>query len=117
MSQSMSQHLSLGLRQEQRLTPQTIQSMNILQLPLMALEAKIREEMERNPALEDEQEHVETPEAVDSEPETPTPSETEAQAEAEGFSRLDRFSREYDLDDSDQSFGRARQLSGERDAK
>src|SRR3990172_9388639 len=53
MSQYMSPHLSLGLRQEQRLTPQLIQSMNILQLPLMALEAKVREEMERNPALEE----------------------------------------------------------------
>jgi len=49
----MSQQLSLGLRQEQRLTPQLIQSMNILQLPLLALEAKVREEMERNPALEE----------------------------------------------------------------
>ena len=55
MSQFMSQNLTLGLRQEQRLTPQLIQSMNILQLPLLALEAKIREEMERNPALEEEE--------------------------------------------------------------
>jgi DNA-directed RNA polymerase specialized sigma54-like protein len=39
MSHFMSQHLSLGMRQEQRLTPQLIQSMNILQLPLLALEA------------------------------------------------------------------------------
>jgi RNA polymerase sigma-54 factor len=118
MSQFMSQNLSLGLRQEQRLTPQLIQSMNILQLPLMALEAKIREEMERNPALEEE------------EPERPVEAEArgdgellpvgpagEAQAEAEGFSRLERLSREYDFDDSDQSFGRARADSGERDAK
>ncbi len=44
MSQFMSQSLTLGLRQEQRLTPQLIQSMNILQLPLLALEAKVREE-------------------------------------------------------------------------
>ena len=90
--------------------------MNILQLPLLALEAKIREEMERNPALEDELER----------PEMPAPSEAEGDRElgreegsqeAEAFSRLERLSREYDFDDSDQSFGRPRQPTGERDAK
>ncbi len=117
MSQSMSQHLSLGLRQEQRLTPQLIQSMNILQLPLLALEAKIREEMERNPALEDERDPREAEESQPQVDEPPPPADSEAQAEAEGFSRLDRFNREYDFDDSDRSFGRARQPTGERDAK
>ncbi len=42
----------MRLRQEMRLTPQLIQSMEILQLPAMALEERIREEMEKNPALE-----------------------------------------------------------------
>jgi RNA polymerase sigma-54 factor len=37
--------------------------------------------------------------------------------EAESFTRLDRLSREYDFDDSDQAFGRPRVDSGERDAK
>ena len=58
MSQSMSQHLSLGLRQVQRLTPQLIEAMNILQLPLMALAAQSREEMERHPAREGERERA-----------------------------------------------------------
>lgn len=48
----MSQMISQGLRQEQRLTPQLIQSMDILQLPLMALEQRINEELEQNPILE-----------------------------------------------------------------
>ncbi len=52
MSQSMSQVISQVLRQEQRLTPQLIQSMDILQLPLTALETRINEEMEQNPVLE-----------------------------------------------------------------
>ncbi len=52
MSQSMSQVFSQVMRQEQRLTPQLIQSMDILQLPLMALEQKINEELEQNPVLE-----------------------------------------------------------------
>jgi len=118
MSQFMSQNLTLGLRQEQRLTPQLIQSMNILQLPLLALEAKVCEEMERNPALEE------------LEAERPTESETsgkdrdelfrkdpESKHEAEGFSRLERMSREYDMDDGDRWYGRSRRNTGERDAK
>ena len=52
MSQSLSMVMVTGLRQEQRLTPQLIQSMDILQLPLAALEARINEELEKNPVLE-----------------------------------------------------------------
>jgi RNA polymerase sigma-54 factor len=115
----MSQQLSLGLRQEQRLTPQLIQSMNILQLPLMALEAKIREEMERNPALEEtELSGPPQPDATDKFEQgadiEPSPESREL---VEGFTLLDRFSREYGFDDSDQTFGRAKPATGERDAK
>ena len=50
----------------------------------------------------------------------PSSGDREAQAEslheAEGFTRLERLTREYDFDDSDRSFGR-RRASGERDAK
>ena len=52
MSQSLSLVISQVLRQEQRLTPQLIQSMDILQLPLLALEQRINEELEQNPVLE-----------------------------------------------------------------
>lgn len=118
MSQFMSQQLSLGLRQEQRLTPQLIQSMNILQLPLMALEAKVREEMERNPALEEGETDapVRTEEGDKFEAAEVEPS-PESRELVEGFTRLDQFSREYGIDDSDQMFGRPRTGDGERDAK
>jgi RNA polymerase sigma-54 factor len=45
---------STSMRQEMRqlLTPRMIQSMEILQLPLMALEERIEQEMENNPVLE-----------------------------------------------------------------
>src|SRR5689334_9820266 len=45
---------STSMRQEMRqlLTPRMIQSMEILQLPLMALEERIEQEMESNPVLE-----------------------------------------------------------------
>ena len=42
------------MRQEMRqlLTPRMIQSMEILQLPLMALEERIEQELQSNPVLE-----------------------------------------------------------------
>src|ERR1700722_7486692 len=45
---------SASMRQEMRqlLTPRMIQSMEILQLPLMALEERIEQELEANPVLE-----------------------------------------------------------------
>lgn len=93
--------------------------MNILQLPVMALESKIREELERNPALEEEEAArpaIEGPPAADIPPGADG-ERSEAAQEAEGFTRLERLSREYDFDDSDQSFGRPRADGGERDAK
>ena len=45
---------SAHLRQEKRqlLTPRMIQSMEILQLPLLALEERIEQELQNNPVLE-----------------------------------------------------------------
>ena len=44
----------MGVRMDQRqlLTPRMIQSMEILQLPLMALEERIEQELQNNPVLE-----------------------------------------------------------------
>lgn len=118
MSQYLSQSLSMGLRQEQRLTPQLIQSMNILQLPVMALEAKVREELERNPALEEIDRVHEAEDALAVRELREDGIKTAVgQEEADNFTRLERLSREYDFDDSDQSFGRPRTDGGERDAK
>ncbi len=44
-------------RQELKLSPQQIQLMKLLQLPLIELEQRIKEEMEINPALEDSREN------------------------------------------------------------
>lgn len=115
MSQYLSMLPSQQMRLEQRLSPQLVQSMEILQLPLMALEAKVREEMEQNPVLEEPE-----VEGVVREPEQreePPPSEA-SQAEAESFERLDRLGREYEFDPGDLPYGRS-SLSGggERDAK
>ena len=52
----MSMRLSLGqdlrMVQKQVLAPRMIQSMEILQLPILALQERIEQEMEENPVLE-----------------------------------------------------------------
>src|SRR4051794_24373015 len=48
----LTQSPSLRLEQRQLLTPRMIQSMEILQLPLMALEERIEQELQNNPVLE-----------------------------------------------------------------
>ncbi|MCC5918238.1 MAG: RNA polymerase factor sigma-54 [Cryomorphaceae bacterium] len=45
---------SLSLKLSQKLSPQQIQLMKLIQLPLQDLEQRIKEELEENPALEEE---------------------------------------------------------------
>ena len=51
------QRLTQTQRQELKLSPQQIQLMKLLQLPLIELEQRVKEEMEINPALEDTREN------------------------------------------------------------
>ena len=57
--------LSLGqelrLAQKQILAPRMIQSMEILQLPILALEERIEQEMQENPILEIQEEDPDLP--------------------------------------------------------
>ena len=48
----------LNLKQLQKLSPQQIQLMKLLQVPTVALEARIKEELEANPALEEGEEDL-----------------------------------------------------------
>src|SRR6476619_6679338 len=57
MHQRMSQH--------QILAPRMIQSMEILQLPIMDLQARIRQELDENPALELKEPTLEELQAAD----------------------------------------------------
>jgi RNA polymerase sigma-54 factor len=106
---------SQQMRLEQRLTPQLIQSMEILQLPLLALEARVREELESNPVLEEtENEPIAEAPQVNEDP----PASEQSLAEAESFERLERMSRDLELDPGDLPFGRSSgSYSGERDGK
>lgn len=125
MSQILSQVPRQLLLQQQRLTPQLIQAMDILQLNTLALESRIAQELDSNPALELV--------AGDEEPTTAAESATVADEPAEGeralvveenaaadFERLDNLVREYDWleDDAEYrpSISRARSLE-EADGK
>ncbi len=115
MSQYLSMVPSQQMRLEQRLTPQLIQSMEILQLPLLALEARVREELEQNPVLE-ELDIAPNGEAADSPTEDAANTE-EQRAEAESFERLEEMARDMEFDPGDQAFASPRPMDGERDAK
>jgi RNA polymerase sigma-54 factor len=52
----------LRMVQKQVLAPRMIQSMEILQLPIMALQERIEQEMQENPALELQEEDLDLPE-------------------------------------------------------
>ena len=59
----LSQSVSMRMDQRQLLTPRMIQSMEILQLPLMALEERIEQELQNNPVLELREGDGESPES------------------------------------------------------
>ena len=59
---------SLQQKLQQKLSPQQIQLMKLLQVPTLELEARIKEELEANPALEegrDEESQVDTADGLD----------------------------------------------------
>jgi RNA polymerase sigma-54 factor len=95
--------LSLGqeLRQEQRqiLAPRMIQSMEILQLPILALQERIEQELQDNPVLEvaeqdadlpDEPEQREPPDAPTLEEKALVIDETSGQADFERLLEMDQ---------------------------
>ena len=78
---------SLQQKLLQKLSPQQIQSMKLLQLPTMELEVRIKEELEANPALEEGQEQDEWDE------------ELADLAEDEGNEAMEEFDFDEYLDD------------------
>ena len=65
----------------QKLSPQQIQLMKLLQLPTIALEQRIKEEMELNPALEEGEEEEEEDTDLENEFDEETSEEDENQRE------------------------------------
>src|SRR4051812_18944280 len=73
MALQLRQNLNLRMEQKLKLTPQMIQSIEILLLPQMALEERIMSEVESNPALEvlDEPEQISPTQAAENAGEQP----------------------------------------------
>lgn len=83
-----------GLAQRQILAPRMIQSMEILQLPIADLQAKIEKELQENPFLEQKEKHGETDEVVpEFNPDAPLKHDSTGDLE---FSRLDELNRDWD---------------------
>ena len=95
--------LSLGLEQRQvqiqKLAPRMIQSMEILQLPIMALQERIEQEMNENPLLE-VQEHDPALPDEPSERENPdAPTDAEREMVVDGSKdHVDDFERLTNMD-------------------
>ncbi|HOY19138.1 MAG TPA: RNA polymerase factor sigma-54 [Haliscomenobacter sp.] len=92
---------SLGQRQLllQKLSPQQIQLMKLLQIPTALLEQRIKEEMEENPALEETDDEF-PEEQADFDTNTDAASAEDAAASAEAESDETQYSDEnFDLDD------------------
>ncbi len=116
-------NLRQQLKLQQKLSPQQIQYIKLLQLPTLALEQRIKSELESNPLLEegmDEEEEVVSPD----EPVQNDVQEAEqAAAEAEQPEKIDK-EEEYDwdelLDNTDDLYGykaRVDQSSDEEDRR
>src|SRR5262249_26358132 len=122
--------MSLNLRPEQRmiLAPRMIQSMEILQMPIMALQEKIQQELQENPVLELKEPDEETGEeaaAADSEAQTATEDEKAIEGELVidekqdelDFNRLDALSRDWEDHFSEEHRPSRNSLDEESDKK
>ncbi|HEX7413342.1 MAG TPA: RNA polymerase factor sigma-54 [Bacteroidia bacterium] len=98
MALRQTQHLGL----QQRLSPQQIQLMKLIQLPVMALEQRIKEELELNPALEEEVENPDTEE--DSMEEDSSVDEVDTEIENETIDKEERDTDEVVLQNDDISY-------------
>ena len=107
-----------------RLSPRIIQAMEILQLPILALQERIEAELQSNPVLElhdgDGEGDEEAPRAED----TPEPERGERDmvvrekgGHEEDFNRLDRYTEEYGAEAAGDGGRGGGSFAGERDRK
>ena len=108
MSQFLSQIPRQLLQQQQRMMPQLIQAMDILQLNALALESRIEQEMDSNPALEIAEPEPELLDDGQKPDEQPAESTEEEQAmivkeddSRDDFERLDNLVSEYGWGDDE----------------
>jgi RNA polymerase sigma-54 factor len=117
----------MRMDQRQLLTPRMIQSMEILQLPLMALEERIEQELQANPVLEFSEGESEADEIKDAANETREDRVEDEKAlvvkedsnHAEDFDRLERLSAYLENEEfsTNGSYRQVASYDGERDRK
>lgn len=90
-----------GLRLQQKLSPQQIQLMKLIQLPVMALEQRIKEELEANPALEEETDTAPDAEEDFSDNEAPTSEDDRETEESDTSAPGDEVSYEDFVDEDE----------------
>lgn len=99
MAMQLRQNLNMRMDQKMKLTPQMIQSIEILLLPQMALEERIMQEIESNPVLEiadgGDPEAAGAEESSAEQPATET-ARIEAQVPDRGSTSIDEFNNEQD---------------------
>src|SRR6202522_2781182 len=100
----LTQSASMRTEMRQLLTPRMIQSMEILQLPLMALEERIEQELQNNPVLEI-RENEPDPAA------TPTEGDASAHPRNEDFSEDERALVVKENDSQSEDFDRLTKIS------
>lgn len=128
----MKMELSQSLRTEQRmqmvLAPRMIQSMEILQLPMLALQERINQELESNPVLEIASEAPEASEGASNDPADQSVADETAEGErdfvvkeddsnVDDFERLSSLGPEFVDYDPPGPRSRARRDSSEPDPK
>ena len=113
----------LRLAQQMKLSPRIIQAMEILQLPMLALQERIDAEMMSNPVLEmlapetDEPAPADDTEAADR-GETDLVIEDSTNAQGDDFERLAEFTHEYGMEFiNSEAPSRPKPPAGERDRK
>src|SRR5439155_7150410 len=97
MSSGFGMRMDLSPRQEQRLllAPRMIQSMEILQLPIVDLQAKIDKELQENPFLEVKEHLGEQDETAEPEFNPDAPLKHDESGDLE-FNRLEALNRDWD---------------------
>ena len=93
-----SQKLGLYQKLQQKLSPQQIQLMKLLQIPVSSLEQRIKEEIQENPALE-EGEDIEDEYESNEEDETVSEEEEEKLSEKEEDISLDEYLDDDEIPD------------------
>lgn len=128
----LTQSAHLRMEQRQLLTPRMIQSMEILQMPLTALEERIEQELEQNPVLEMKEHLADRDQLPSQEIDVQAENDTlrvgsDDEGNADDFARLDRISEYLENEEYSPSYDRSGgydhngprpgSYAGERDAK